>query len=337
MLEPNVLPYLQGLATAIFQQDNARLHVARIVQRFFVNHQIELLPRLARFSDLSPIENMWSMVAQRLTQITPPGATLDQLWQRVEAAWSAVPQEHIQYVDIFFTLKNEIKSQTSKPDQFPKSLAISIVLNHLGTLTTYPKPSRPDVSATCHSFTLSNGISIVGPCTYQNSDVCNAQCVNNGQVLWKEETKCLSGGQWSPLPPCHTANSLELIRCDKLADITQENIAACVKIKITVRGSISTPKAICPEILQLFVKFGNCSAELGTNCTVSCPYGGFVLQCVTNRHENCIFPVTSLCPELKSVKLINCSRVAGAFCKVRINAFFDNNSFFVCDKSGSND
>ncbi|GFW42306.1 transposable element Tcb1 transposase [Trichonephila clavipes] len=44
VLEPVVLPYLQGLATAIFQQDNARPHVARIVQRFFVNHQIELLP-----------------------------------------------------------------------------------------------------------------------------------------------------------------------------------------------------------------------------------------------------------------------------------------------------
>ncbi|GFW97251.1 transposable element Tcb1 transposase [Trichonephila clavipes] len=31
LLEPVVLPYLQGLATAIFQQDNARPHVARIV------------------------------------------------------------------------------------------------------------------------------------------------------------------------------------------------------------------------------------------------------------------------------------------------------------------
>ncbi|GFU14575.1 transposable element Tcb1 transposase [Trichonephila clavipes] len=38
---------------------------------------------------------MWSMVAQRLTQITPPSATPDQLWHVVEAAWSAVPQEHI--------------------------------------------------------------------------------------------------------------------------------------------------------------------------------------------------------------------------------------------------
>ncbi|GFU93489.1 transposable element Tcb1 transposase [Trichonephila clavipes] len=48
VLEPGVLPYLQGLATAIFQQDNARPHV-----------------------------------------ITLPAATPDQLWQRVEAAWSA--------------------------------------------------------------------------------------------------------------------------------------------------------------------------------------------------------------------------------------------------------
>ncbi|GFT09669.1 hypothetical protein TNCV_4948261 [Trichonephila clavipes] len=39
---------------------------------------------------------MGFMVAQRLTQITPPAATPDLLWQRVEAAWSAVPQELIQ-------------------------------------------------------------------------------------------------------------------------------------------------------------------------------------------------------------------------------------------------
>ncbi|GFV20295.1 cAMP-specific 3',5'-cyclic phosphodiesterase 4D [Trichonephila clavipes] len=96
VLESVVLPYLQDLATAMLQQDSARPHVARIVQRFFVNHQIELFPWPARSPDLSPIENMWSMVAQRLTQITLPAATPDLLWQRVEAAWSVVPQEHIQ-------------------------------------------------------------------------------------------------------------------------------------------------------------------------------------------------------------------------------------------------
>ncbi|GFT19648.1 transposable element Tcb1 transposase [Trichonephila clavipes] len=87
---------IMGLATAIFQQDNSRPHVAWIVQRFFVSHQIELLPCPAPLLNLLPIENTWSMVAQRLTQITTPAATTDQLWHRVEAAWSAVPQEHIQ-------------------------------------------------------------------------------------------------------------------------------------------------------------------------------------------------------------------------------------------------
>ncbi|GFU93389.1 transposable element Tcb1 transposase [Trichonephila clavipes] len=97
VLEPVVFPYIQGLATAIFQQDNARPHVARIVQRFFVvNHQIKLLSWPARSPHLSLIENMWSMFAQRLTQITPPSATPDQLCQCVKAAWSAGPQEHIQ-------------------------------------------------------------------------------------------------------------------------------------------------------------------------------------------------------------------------------------------------
>ncbi|GFY24272.1 transposable element Tcb1 transposase [Trichonephila clavipes] len=96
VLEPIVLPYLQGLDTAIFQQDNARPHVARIVQMFFMNHQIELLPWPARSPDLSPIENMWFIVAQRMTQIISAAATPDQLWQRVEATWSAVPQEYIQ-------------------------------------------------------------------------------------------------------------------------------------------------------------------------------------------------------------------------------------------------
>ncbi|GFW18357.1 hypothetical protein TNCV_1183851 [Trichonephila clavipes] len=77
--EPQMSPPPMGLATAIFQQNNVRPHVARIVQRFFVNHKIELLPWSARSPDLSPIENMWSMVAQQLTQITPPAATPDQL------------------------------------------------------------------------------------------------------------------------------------------------------------------------------------------------------------------------------------------------------------------
>ncbi|GFT66312.1 transposable element Tcb1 transposase [Trichonephila clavipes] len=117
VLQPVALPYLKGLATAIFQQDNARPHVARIVQRFFVNHQIELLPWPARSPDLSPIENMWSMVAQRLSQITPPAATPDQLWQRMEAAWSDVPQERIK--SLFESMPRRVAAVISNNGGYP--------------------------------------------------------------------------------------------------------------------------------------------------------------------------------------------------------------------------
>ena len=36
------------------------------------------------------------MLAQRLAWDTPPAATPDQLWQYVEAAWTAIPQGYIQ-------------------------------------------------------------------------------------------------------------------------------------------------------------------------------------------------------------------------------------------------
>ncbi|GFT61962.1 transposable element Tcb1 transposase [Trichonephila clavipes] len=96
VFDPGVLPYLQCLVTAKFQQDNARTHVTRIVQNFFVFNQIELLPWLGHSPDLSAIENMLSRVAHQLTHITPPSSTPDPLWQLEEAAWSSVPQEHIQ-------------------------------------------------------------------------------------------------------------------------------------------------------------------------------------------------------------------------------------------------
>ncbi|GFV25013.1 transposable element Tcb1 transposase [Trichonephila clavipes] len=100
----------------MFQQDNARPHVTRIFQRFFDNYRIELLPCPARSPDLSPTENMWSMVAPRLTQITPPFATPDQLWQRVDAAWSAAPQEHVQ--SLFESMPRRAAAVISKNDGY---------------------------------------------------------------------------------------------------------------------------------------------------------------------------------------------------------------------------
>ncbi|GFS49696.1 transposable element Tcb1 transposase [Trichonephila clavipes] len=74
-----VLSYIQCSPSALFQQHNARPHVAHNVQEFFFTHQIELLPWPACSLDLSPIEYMWSMLAQQLARNTPPVVTSDQL------------------------------------------------------------------------------------------------------------------------------------------------------------------------------------------------------------------------------------------------------------------
>ncbi|GFY17930.1 transposable element Tc1 transposase [Trichonephila clavipes] len=53
------------------------------------------------------------MVAQRLTQIIPPAATPDHLCQRVEAAWSVVPQEHIQ--NLFESMSRRVAALIRNP------------------------------------------------------------------------------------------------------------------------------------------------------------------------------------------------------------------------------
>ncbi|GFW57610.1 hypothetical protein TNCV_2925291 [Trichonephila clavipes] len=59
------------------------------------------------------------MVVQRLTQITPPAATPNQLWQRVEAAWSAVPQEHIH--SLLESMPRRVAAKTTNLNGFSKA------------------------------------------------------------------------------------------------------------------------------------------------------------------------------------------------------------------------
>lgn len=96
VLQPEALPLLQAAPHAIFQQDNARPHVARNVQAFFEERRVPLLPWPARSPDMSPIEHVWDMVGRQLVRSGPPAATVDALWTRLQTAWQCVPQQHIQ-------------------------------------------------------------------------------------------------------------------------------------------------------------------------------------------------------------------------------------------------
>ena len=96
VLQPEVLPLLQANPHTIFQQYNARPHVARIVQAFFQRWWVSLLPWPARSPDMSFIEHVWDMVGRRLIRQGPPAPTLDALWTRIQIAWRDIPQEDIQ-------------------------------------------------------------------------------------------------------------------------------------------------------------------------------------------------------------------------------------------------
>ncbi|GFX06581.1 transposable element Tcb1 transposase [Trichonephila clavipes] len=121
MLNSCLMHHLTGPATGIMVWGgigyHSQAHLVRIAgtsnNKRYIS-EIELLPWQARFADLSPSENKWSMVSQRLTQITPPAATLDQIWQRVEAARSAVPQEHIQ--SLFESMPRRVATVISNND-----------------------------------------------------------------------------------------------------------------------------------------------------------------------------------------------------------------------------
>ncbi|PRD35296.1 UNVERIFIED_CONTAM: hypothetical protein NCL1_11945 [Trichonephila clavipes] len=72
------------------------------------------------------------MFAQRLLRNTPPAATPDQLWQYVEATWTAVPQGYIQ----------------SLFDSMPRRVAAVIANN--GDYTNYLFCHHPHVTRSCN-------------------------------------------------------------------------------------------------------------------------------------------------------------------------------------------
>ncbi|UYV73407.1 Transposase [Cordylochernes scorpioides] len=89
VLRPVTFPYLQGVPNALYQQDNARPHTARISQQALQDVQMLLWPPYS--PDLSPIEHVWDIIGRRLHALPQPRSE-DELWQMVEREWRAIPQ-----------------------------------------------------------------------------------------------------------------------------------------------------------------------------------------------------------------------------------------------------
>ncbi|GFV02623.1 transposable element Tcb2 transposase [Trichonephila clavipes] len=87
VLQPQAIPFLQGLPGAVFQQGNARPYVAKTVKSYLNSQQIQLLFWPAYSPDMSPIEHVWDIVGQRLARELCPVASTEELWLRIQTIW----------------------------------------------------------------------------------------------------------------------------------------------------------------------------------------------------------------------------------------------------------
>ncbi|GFU54309.1 transposable element Tcb2 transposase [Trichonephila clavipes] len=89
ILRPHVGPFLNGLPGAIFQQDNARLHTARVAQDFLRHFQT--FPWPAHSPYLSPVDLVWDQLKRQM----PPCYSVHDLELAVQDLWAHLPQDNI--------------------------------------------------------------------------------------------------------------------------------------------------------------------------------------------------------------------------------------------------
>ncbi|GFT89870.1 DDE_3 domain-containing protein [Trichonephila clavipes] len=89
ILRPHVGPFINGLSEAIFQQDNAHPHTARVAQDFL--HHFQTLPLPACSPDLSPVEHVWDQLKRQM----PSCHSVHDLELAVQDLWAHLPQDNI--------------------------------------------------------------------------------------------------------------------------------------------------------------------------------------------------------------------------------------------------
>ncbi|KAH0817872.1 hypothetical protein GEV33_004919 [Tenebrio molitor] len=100
ILEPHVVPFAPFIGNdSILMHDNARPHIAQIVNEYLDPVEIHHMIWPARSPDLNPIEHVWDMVGRRVKVRTPAPANLRDLSAAVIQEWQEIDQAVIQ--DLF--------------------------------------------------------------------------------------------------------------------------------------------------------------------------------------------------------------------------------------------
>ena len=84
---PVVIPYVDANPNAIFQQDNARPHTARLTTQYLQANNVDVMKWPSKSPDLSPIEQIWGLldrcVRQRPVQLRQLQHALVQEWNNI--------------------------------------------------------------------------------------------------------------------------------------------------------------------------------------------------------------------------------------------------------------
>ncbi len=93
VLEQHMLPSRRRLfqgRPCVFQQDNAKPHTAVITTAWLRSGRVRVLNWPACSPDLSPIENIWHIIKQKICQRRPQ--TLQQLETYIKQEWDQIPK-----------------------------------------------------------------------------------------------------------------------------------------------------------------------------------------------------------------------------------------------------
>ncbi|GFV03803.1 transposable element Tcb2 transposase [Trichonephila clavipes] len=101
-LKPHLMPLMQRLPRAIFQQDNARPHTAKVSQDCL--HTVTILSVPDRSPYLTPIEHIWDDLGRRVGHLT----NLCELEARLQQIWNELSQDLIH--NVYVLLPDRIAS-----------------------------------------------------------------------------------------------------------------------------------------------------------------------------------------------------------------------------------